>query len=175
MVKRTDIREVREKKRNASSYYYHGSLWSPYRPTVVYLGSVAVGLSIVEMSEKVLLRYVGGKYVRDADYVPPPRLRHLDNSWTTTRDLPSGRLRLIAYSPYRRVNWSMDWQETSKTSLRSMVKSVEVAAVELIAKLEEADRKAEIARIEWEAAEERRQREEDRRRVKRSIQDAKEH
>ena len=43
------------------------SLWSPYRPTVVYVGTVAIGLSIIEMSEPVLMRYVNGNYVRDAD------------------------------------------------------------------------------------------------------------
>jgi len=71
------------------------------------------------------------------------------------------------------------WLQTKKTSLRSsirtIVKSVEDAALDLVAKLEEADRQAEIARQEWLAAEERRRREEDRRRVEKSIQDSREH
>ena len=152
----------------------------PYRPTVVYVGSVAIGLAIVEMSEEVLLRYVRGKYIRETDYIPPRPSRHyVDHTWTTTRELPSGRLRLVAHSPYHRVSWSTDWQETKKTSLRSSVKSIikslEDAAVDLVAKLEEADRKAEIARQEWRAAEEKRRREEDRRRVEQSIRDSREH
>lgn len=172
-----DEREVRTKQRNP--YYYNGP-WSPYRPTVVYVGSVAIGLAIVEMSEEVLLRYVRGKYIREADYIPPRPSRHfVDHTWTTTRELPSGRLRLVAYSPYHRVSWSTEWQETKKTSLRSsirtIVKSVEDAAPDLVAKLEEADRQAEIARQEWLAAEERRRREEDRLRVQKSIQDSREH
>ena len=85
----------------------------------------------------------------------------------------------MAYSPFHRVDWSSDWQETKKTSLRpalkSIVTSVEDAAVDLVAKLEEADRKAEIARQEWLAAEEKRRREEDRRRVEQSIRDSREH
>lgn len=169
-----DEREVRGKQRNP---YYHSGLWSPNRPTVVYIGSVAVGLSVVEMSEDVLMRYVNGKYIRDADYVQPVRFR--DYTWTTTRTLPTGRLRLVAYSPYWRVSWSADWQETRQTSLRSLVKSivpsVEAAAADLVGKLEEADRQIEIERIEREAAEERCRREEDRRRVEQSIQDSKEH
>lgn len=169
-----DEREVRSKERNP---HHNSGLWSPNRPTVVYLGSVAIGLAVVEMSEDVLLRYVRGKYIRDANYVPAPRSS--DYTWTTTNALPSGRLRLVAYSPYWRVTWSSDWQETKQTSLRSLarsiVQSVEQVAVELLVKLEEADRKAEIARIEWEAAEERRRREEDRRRVEQSVQDSKEH
>ncbi|RUW57014.1 hypothetical protein [Mesorhizobium sp. M8A.F.Ca.ET.021.01.1.1] len=169
-----DEREVRSKERNP---YYHSGLWSPNRPTVVYIGSVAIGVSVVEMSEEVLMRHVNGKYIRDADYVPPVRSR--DYTWTTTRTLPTGRLRLIAYSPYWRVTWSSDWQETKQKSLRpsvkSIVQSVEEAAVDMVGKLEEADRQAEIQRIEREAAEERRRREEDRRRVEQSIQDSKDH
>ncbi|NYZ17996.1 hypothetical protein HL658_36120 [Azospirillum sp. RWY-5-1] len=45
---RTDIdeREVRATQRHA----HHSCLWWPYRPTVVYVGSVAIGLAVVEMS-----------------------------------------------------------------------------------------------------------------------------
>ncbi|MEY9709856.1 hypothetical protein [Bradyrhizobium elkanii] len=171
-----DERELGKKQRR----YYYGNLWSPYRPTVVYIGDLAIGLAIIEMSEEVLLRYVGGKYIRESDYVPPKRSRHhVDHTWTTTRDLPSGRLRLVAYSPYWRVDWSTTWQETKNESLQSSLKSIassiQVAATELVAKLEEADRKAEIARLEQLAAEEKRQRQEDRRRVEQSIQESKEH
>ena len=136
-----DEREVRNKQRNP---YYHSGPWSPYRPTVVYVGSVAIGLAIVEMSEEVLLRYVRGKYIRETDYIPPRPSRHyVDHTWTTTRELPSGRLRLVAHSPYHRVSWSTDWQEMKKTSLRSSVKSIikslEDAAVDLVAGLDRLD------------------------------------
>lgn len=50
-----DEREVRDKPRDR---YYYSGLWSPYRPTVVYVGGLAIGLAIVETSETVLLRYV---------------------------------------------------------------------------------------------------------------------
>jgi hypothetical protein len=169
-----DEREVRSKERNP---YYNSGPWSPNRPTVVYIGSVAIGLSVLEMSEDVIMRYVNGNYIRDAGYVPSVRSR--DHTWTTTRSLPTDRLRLIAYSPFWRVKWSLDWQETKQKSLRPSVKfivqSVEEAAVDLAHKLEEADRQAEIERIERQAAEERRRREEDRRRVEKSIQESKEH
>lgn len=159
---------------------YHTGPWAPYRPTVVYVGSVAIGLALVEMSEVVLLRYVRGKYIRDADYIPPkPSRLAADHTWATTRALPSGRLRLVAYSPDNRVNWSTDWQETTKVSLRAAIKSIiasiEYAAADLVRKLEDADRKAEIARQEWLAAEERRKKEEDRRQVEQSIRESREH
>lgn len=59
-----DERETPATPRNP---YYHRAIWSPHRPTAVYVGSVAIGLSIVEMSAETLLRYVNGTYVRDAD------------------------------------------------------------------------------------------------------------
>jgi hypothetical protein len=88
--------------------YYHIRLWAPQRPTVVYVRSVAFGLAIIEMSEKVELRYVNGKYIRESDYKPPKApARYLGHSWTTTKDIPCGRLRLVVYAPYPGVSWSM--------------------------------------------------------------------
>jgi len=172
-----DEREVRD---TARGRYHHSGLWSPHRPTVVYVGSVAIGLAIVEMSENVLLRYVGGKYVREADYRSPKPSRYaVDHSWTTTRELPSRRLRIIAYSPHYRVDWSTEWQDTRKTTLRgsikTIVKAVEDAAIELVEKLDEAERKAEIERQEWLAAEERRRKADDRRCVEQSVRDSRDH
>lgn len=169
--------EEREGATTPRDYWQHSGLWSPFRPTVVYVGTLAIGLSIVEMSETVTLRYVNGKYIRESEYVPPRRAYHVDHSWTTSRDLPSGRKRIIAYSPYSRVSWSMNWQETKSASLhsriRSIVEAIEAAASELVAKLEEADRQAAIRHQEWLEQEERRRREEDRRRTEQSIADSK--
>ena len=171
-----DEREERSKRPE----YRYGRFWSPYRPTIVYVGTVAIGLAIVEMSEVVLLRYVHGKYIRDADYTPPKASHlHTDYTWTTTKDLPSGRLRLVAYSPYGRVSWSRDWQETKKTSLaealKGIVKAIETSAPELVLKLEEADRLGEIAHQKYLAEEEKRRKEEDRQRIERSVKDSQEH
>lgn len=168
-----DEREVASKPRD---YWQHGSLWSPYRPTVVYVGTVAIGLVIVETSETVTLRYLAGKYVRETDYVAPRRRHAPDHSWTTARDLPCGRLRIIAYSPYGRVSWSTQWQETKSTSLsaqiRTIVHAIESAAVDLVPRLEEADRQAELRHQQWLADEESRRQEDDRRRVEQSIADS---
>lgn len=175
-MRRGDIDEREERTKRRERHYY-SNLWSPWRPTVVYVGTVAIGLAVVEMSESVLLRYVSGKYIREADYKPPKVTRyHVDHSWTTTRDLPSGRLRLIAYSPYWRVSWSTDWQETRDAPLGSalpvIIGTIKKLGDELVGKLEEADRQAEIERRRWLAEEERRRREEDRRRVDQSVRDS---
>jgi hypothetical protein len=160
--------------------YFHSNLWSPYRPTLVYVGTVAIGLAIIEMSEEVLMRYVNGKYIRDADYVAPKSSRRYhDHTWTTAKELPCGRLRLVAYSPYWRASWQTSWQESKNSSLSreisQMIKAIENAAIELVEKLKEADRQAEIARLERLAEEEKRRQEEDRRRSQQSIKDSKDH
>jgi hypothetical protein len=157
--------------------YYHNSLWSPYRPTLVYVGTVAIGLAVIEMSEEVLMRYVNGTYIRDVDYVPPKvSRRNYDHTWTTTKDLPCGRLRLVVYSPYWRASWQTTWHETKNSTLTrdisKIVKAIENVAVELVEKLKEADRQAEIARLERLAEEEKRRQEEDRRRAQQSIKDS---
>jgi hypothetical protein len=43
---------------------HHHNLWSPIRCTVVYIGTVAIGLTIIEMSEETEVRYVNGEYCR---------------------------------------------------------------------------------------------------------------
>jgi hypothetical protein len=168
--------DEREDAPTPREYWQHGGIWSPYRPTVVYVGTVAIGLTIVEMSENVTLRYLNGQYVREIEHAARAR-RYPIHSWTTTRELPSGRMRIIAYSPYGQVSWSRQWQETRSTSLRSqlraIVETIEASAPDLVAMIEEADRQAEVRRHEWLAQEERRRREDDRKRFEESIADSK--
>jgi hypothetical protein len=174
---RVDEKEVPPKKDRRHDPYGHDRLWSPYRPTVAYVDSLAFGLAIVEMTESVVMRYVNGTYIRESDYVPPKASRrYVDHTWTTTRDLPSGRLRLLVYSPYRSVSWSMSFQEAKARSLTSdipqIVKAIENATETVNEKLQEAERQAEIRRQERLAEEERWQHEEDRRREAQSIKDS---
>jgi hypothetical protein len=98
--------------------YGYDRLWSPYRPTVADVDSLAFGLAIVEMTGSVAMRYVNAKYIRESDYVPPKASRrHVDHTWTPIRDLPSDRLRLLVYAPYRSVSWSTSFQESKARSL----------------------------------------------------------
>jgi hypothetical protein len=173
--------EWREHPDKRQDHHYYGSLWSPFRPTVVYIGTVAIGMAVIEMSEDVLMRYMGnGKYIRDADYVPPKASRrYVDHTWTTTQQIPTGRIRLVAYSPYWRVSWTTSWQETKSTTLTrelsTIVKAIERAAVELVEKLKEADYQAERARLKRLAEEEQRRREEDLRQIQQSAKDSQAH
>lgn len=169
-----DEREIFPKKGRAN---WRRSHWTPHSPTVVYVGTVAIGLSVVEMSENVAMRYANGKYVRESEYVAPRGRLQADHSWTTTRDLPSGRMRIVAYSPYHEATWSNIWQEerarTLDSQLRAIVQAIGSAAPVIVEKLEEAERTREAQRRRWEEEERRRQRDEDRKSVKQSVVDSK--
>ena len=174
-----DEHEQLPKKQNAEYSYYHNRLWSPLRPTVVYVGSVAFGLSVIEMTENVEVRYVNGRYVRESDYKPPKAsARYADHSWKTTKDIPCGRLRLLVYAPYRDVSWSILFQESKDraltTDIPKIVKSIKNSAELVVEKVKEAERQAEIRRQEWEERLERSRQEEDRRRVAESIKESRE-
>lgn len=164
--------------RNEQSYDY-SRLWSPQRPTVVYVGSVAFGLAIIEMSESVVLRYVNGKYIRESDYKPSKvALRYGDQSWTTTKDIPCGRLRLVIYAPYRDVSWSILFQESKDRALTAdiskIAKSIENSTELVVEKVKEEERAAEIRHQQWAEQQERWRQEEDRRRVAQSIKESRE-
>ncbi len=174
-----DVHEHLPKKPNGVQSYYHNRLWSPERPTVVYVGSVAFGLAVIEMSESVELRYVNGRYVRESDYKPPKTsARYVEHSWTTTKDIPCGRLRLVVYAPYSGVSWSMLFEETKDealtTEIAKIVKSIENFSAVVVEKVREAERQAEIRRQESAEEQERWRREEDRRRVAESNKESRE-
>jgi len=168
-----DVHEVPRKKRG----YEHDDLWCPYRRTVVYVGTVAIGLTIIEMSEEVEVRYVDGKYVREKNYVLPRRRSYaLDHSWTTKKDFPTGRLRLQAYSPYPRADWCKCWQETMSRDLcsqiKTIVKELEASAVELARLVEEGERQAELEHRKWEAEQEKLRQEEAKCRKAQALKDS---
>jgi Asp-tRNA(Asn)/Glu-tRNA(Gln) amidotransferase C subunit len=174
---RIDEHEKLPEKQRRDAWYGYGRLWSPQRPTVVYVGSIAFGLAIIEMSESLVLRYVNGKYIRESNYKPAKAVsRSSDYGWTTTKDIPCGRLRLVVYAPYGGVSWSLVFQETEAKALtkdiQEIVKLIESSTEVLVEKVKEAQREAEIRRQQWEAQQERWRQEEDRRRVAESIQES---
>lgn len=167
-----DYHEVPNKK---SNYSYHAA-WYPERPTLVYLDTIAVGISIIEMTEEVLMRYVHGKYIPDADYSPPKSARYPDHTWTTTQQIPSGRLRLKIYAPYQNVSWSCEFKETTErtltTDIPAIIKVIEDSAVAMVARLEDAARREEEWRAQQREERRRRLEEEDRRKIAQSKKDS---
>jgi hypothetical protein len=173
-------REEVDERENPGKHRHFNNLWSPWRDTVVYVGTVAIGLTIIEMSEEVEVRYVKGEYVRVSDYVPPKRGRYsVDHSWTTTKDLPTGRLCLQAYSPYARAKWKKQWRETTATrsldaQIKGIVKELEEASVEIARLVEEGRRQAEIEHQKWEAQLREWEREEEEQRAAEALKNSKE-
>jgi len=158
---------------------YSRGLWQPSSPTVVYVGAIPFGLAVIEMTEEVLMRYVNGKYIRESEYKPPKTSRqYVDHTWTTTNDVPCGRLRLVVYSPHRDVSWSMSFQETVARTLTQdiakIVKSIKSSAEVVQKEIEEAERRAELRRQESEAQQQRWRREDDERQIAKSISDSRE-
>jgi hypothetical protein len=161
---------------SAANDYEHSGLWCPERPTLVYVDTVAIGVSIIEMTEEITMGYVGGKYIREADYSPPKSAKFNDHSWTTTKEIPCGRLKLQLFAPYRNVGWSCEFNETKQRTLTAdipaIVRAIEESAVAMVGRLEEAARQEQ----EWQRQrleEERRWREEeDRRKIAKSKSDS---
>ena len=170
--------EIPKTPRGENAYVYN-RLWSPDRPTVVYVGSVAFGLAVIEMSEKVEMRYVNGKYIRESEYVPPKATtRYAEHTWTTTKEIPCGRLRLVIYAPYRGVDWVTMFHESQRKPLTkdipTIVRSIEKSTDVIVEKVKEEKRQAELRHQEWEAQQERWRQEEDRRKVAQSVKESRE-
>jgi hypothetical protein len=156
---------------------HYPSLWSPLRSTVVYVGTVAIGLTMFELAESVEVRWVDGKYVSVSELTATRRSQYAHaSSWTHTQDLPSGRLCVQAYSPYRGTDWKRQWRESKAGDFPGKFKSItrELAReAATIAKLvEEAEHRAELERQRWEEMQEKWRREEAERRRIKAIKDS---
>ncbi|MBB4836986.1 hypothetical protein HNP52_000037 [Sphingomonas kyeonggiensis] len=168
--------DEREASGNGQHYDPYPAPWRPDRPTIVQVGDVKVGLVVHEMTENVTVRYVNGAFVRDTPELAARMTRTRRDNWSTTKDLPSGRLRVIAYSPNASVDWSKGWKEgkgeAAGLSVDTIVKAVSGQARALAAKEAEAAHQAEVRRQAWAEEQERWRREDDRRRTAKSFEDS---
>jgi len=129
-------------------------LWSPLRCTVVYVGTVAFGLTVIEVTERAEARYRNGDYVRLSEY---PRKRtpgyRFEDAWTISKNFPTGRLCLQVYSPYPRTEWLQQWRETPARPLFGqiprIVRQLEAATGTIARLVEEGERQAELERQRW--------------------------
>ena len=143
------------------------------------MGDLAIGLAIIEMTERVELRYLKGKYIREEEFMLGRTRSSINDGWTSTKDLPSGRLRLVAYSPCRNAKLAKQWQETKAVKLNArigaIVRLIKSMAPEMEALRGEARRQEEFRRKEYEFAEDKRRRAEDKRQIEQSIKDSRDH
>jgi hypothetical protein len=165
-----------EEKKVDDDNYRHGGRGGPAKPTLVFIDTVAIGLTIFELSEHVEVRYVGGetKYARvgSREERAAPRSSH---DWTTKQWLVSGRLG----APYSAIRWERYWREKEPGGLTLMfggiAKELESQAPAIVTLLEKAARDAEERQRTWEI--ERREmdrKEAERRRIEREAQREKE-
>lgn len=114
-----------ERKDRKYGRYSSGSIWGPDRPTIFHIDTVPIGLVITEMTERVTMRYINGDYHReDSKLVRSMKAWQLTHSWTTEQDMPSGRFRIIAYSPKNGVDWSLSWQDTETEPLAKAIPKI---------------------------------------------------
>jgi len=134
---------------------YVSRRWHPSERTLVFIGGVAIGLTLFEIAEKADALLEDSKYVRAPTTRAFERAKELE-PWRVHRvDLPSGKLGLFAYSPYPSVSWSKYWREAASGELPKLVgdiaKELELAAPEIARLYEESERRAEEQHRKWEA------------------------
>jgi hypothetical protein len=132
--------------------YYFKRPWSPATPTLTFVGSVAFGLTLYELSEEAEVRSVDGKYVRVADLSPDERSKRRP-AWDTsyTRSVASGRLAVCAYSPYPRVNWTKVWRSTRRGDRAATAKEIAEAIEQAAPSVADLFAQAERERLEEQA------------------------
>jgi hypothetical protein len=149
--------------------------WTPARPTVVFVGSLAFGLTVYEVTENVETHLVDGKWRRISEVPLPKRRSYHAGLYSSRSDLPSGRLALRAWCASGWVSWEERWRESKAgelpTRFNTIRRSLEAAVPELEQKIEEAQRKAEEERKVWEAHRREEERREAERRKPEAIKD----
>lgn len=144
-------------------YYRRPNEWAPNRPTIAYVRNAEIGLTLFELTENVRARRTGAdRYVRISDL--PPLRRYAPQSpdeADETRDMPTGRFVLRAYSPLHDTEWQHEWTESQKSEFVGMAKTIadllEEAAPGLVKQAQDAEQR-ERERQAQAAKEERRRR-----------------
>lgn len=155
------------------------NLWNPGQPTVVFIGTVAIGLTLFETTAPVEMRYINGKYVPESEVSNlKTNSWAYKHSWTTKQDIATGRLCLQAYSPYRATSWNKQWHEAPGKmldgKLKTIVKELVEATAGIASQVAEAERQAEISRKEWAIQRERWEREEAERKRSKALKESRE-
>ena len=129
--------ETDEIPENKKEEYYTNAPNRPRMNTVAYLGTVAIGLTIVEMTELVT--------TKDNSFY----------SYTSTKKVASRRYRLYAYSPYRHTELVKSWQDTKDYKLTQrldeIIDEMEAMARQIPTLIIEGEKRATEAQAKFEA------------------------
>lgn len=104
------------------------ALWMPVAPTIATVSGVPIGLAILEISKEVEMRYLGNGEFKRAS--PGATVHGI--TWTEWQRVPTGRLKLVAYSPHHPAPWRREWVEARRNSLGRSVDAI-VAELEAAA------------------------------------------
>ncbi|PPD51397.1 MAG: hypothetical protein CTY12_08120 [Methylotenera sp.] len=137
-----------DERENIKPQRYYSDLWNPYRPTVVYIQDVVIGLTVFEISEEIEFGYLNGEYIPITQYLQHPKVKNKSVfTWTTKQDRPSGRLCIQAYSTYPGTNWLKQWRESKPGEFSKTLKSI---VNDLCNSVEEISQASRIAKQEAE-------------------------
>lgn len=131
-------------------------LWNPRRPTLVFVGGTAIGLTIFEQTDSKEMVFKNGRYVPLSELTRPGRGGRAQSTshYVSTQYSASGKLCLRAYSPYSQVEWAHIWTEekaTLSTQIEAIILSLAKAGRALAPKIVEANRRADEERKRWQA------------------------
>jgi hypothetical protein len=137
---------------------FETNTWGPARPTLVFIGDIAIGVTIYEQTVDKEMVYLDGKYV---SVYEARKLKlglwngiRAERHQIITDRAPSKRLCLRAYSPYHLVEWTQTWTERSASlnkQVGDIVQSLVARSKSLMVELAEAGRAAALERARWEA------------------------
>jgi hypothetical protein len=128
-------------------YYRRPNEWQPNRPTIAYVRGAQIGLTWFELTEHVRVRRTGaGRYVRINDLPPTRRYApQLPGEADETRDMPTGRFVLRAYSPRHDASWQREWIESAKgdfvTMANAIADALEESAPIVVKQVEDAEQR----------------------------------
>jgi hypothetical protein len=141
-----------DERENPQKERFHVKHWSPWRCTVAYIGTVAIGLTLFETSEQVEMVYMGG------DYVPLSELSGRSvpsHSWTSMQDQSSKRFCLKLYSPYSGTEWEKQYPINLHNNIKRQINKITKNLPEYAAEIAELEKEAKyLAKIEWQKREE---------------------
>ncbi len=133
-----DVRATTDKPRGQRDNSEQGRSWRPRRPTLVFIGGVAIGLTIFEIAEDMPAIFEDFGYRRAT--AQDIKSYSGTESWRVSQhSLPCGRLGVFAYSPYGRSTWVAYWREDKSGTIGQLIDQIVIeleAAAPIVAELE---------------------------------------